>query len=175
MAYGRKTYRRRNYRRKQLSTRTIFSKTSAKSQAKQIYALRKRVNALARINAPELKVKDTSPVSFTLNSGAWSDSYKAWTLQWPEMGTEDFQRTGSAFRVKNLMIRLNLEYYNNSATGYHASESSGTPVRVIVVRTVGPVPYNFETSLDNLLEHSGYGGTDYSARAISPFKRSLTE
>lgn len=175
MAYGRRTFRRRVRRGRQLSTRRIFSKTSAKSQAKQIYALRKRVSALARTTRPELKVKDSSISSFDLHNAAWADSYKSYILQWPGQGDGVDQRTGTAFRVKNLMIRLNLEYYNDSDTGYHAGESAGTPVRIIVIRTVGPVLSNFDTSLDTLLQHSGYSGGDYTARSISPFKRSVTQ
>lgn len=169
--------RRRRYsrRRKTLSKANVYSKTGARSQARQIYALKRRVSTLSRITRPELKIKDSSIQSFTLHNAAWTDSYKAYTLQWPAQGTGNNERTGSAFRVKSLMIRLNLEYYNDSSTGYHAGESAGTPVRLIVIRTVGPVQYNFETSLDNILVHSGYSGGDYSARSISPFKRSVTQ
>jgi len=34
---------------------------------------------------------------------------------------------------------------------------------------------NFETSLDSLLSFSGYSGGDYTARSISPFRRSVTQ
>lgn len=168
-------YSRRYSRRKSLSKSRIFSKTGARSQARQIYALKRRVTTLARATRPEIKVKDSSIASFDLHNAAWTDSYKSYILQWPAQGDAVDQRTGTAFRVKNLMIRLNLEYYNDSATGYHAGESAGTPVRIIVIRTVGPVQYNFDTSLDTLLQHSGYSGGDYTARSISPFKRSVTQ
>lgn len=171
-------YRRRGsrrYKRKTLTKSNIYSKTSARSQSRQIYALKRRVSALSRINRPEIKIRDGTVQTFTMSSGTWTDSYKSYLLPWPSQGTQDDQRTGSAFRIKNLMIRINMEYYNNSATGYHTSESAGTPVRIIVIRTVGPVAASFDTSLDNLLEHSGYGGSDYTARAISPFKRAVTQ
>lgn len=173
-----RTFRRngtRRYKRKTLSKSAVYSRTSARSQARQIYALKRRVSALTRINRPEIKVKDANPTTFVMNNAAWTDSYKSFILQWPEQGTGDNQRTGSAFRVKNLMIRLNLEYYNDSTTGYHPGESAGTPVRIIVIQTVGPVQYNFETSLDNILQHSGYSGGNYTARSVSPFKRSLSQ
>lgn len=173
MAFSRR--RRYSRRKKTLSKANVYSKTGAKSQARQIYALKRRVNAISRINRPELKLKDSSIASFDLYNAAWTNSYISYTLQWPAQGTEVNQRTGTSFRIKRLMIRLNLEYYNNSETGYHAGESAGTPVRIIVIRTVGPVQYNFETSLDNLLQHSGYSGGDYTARSISPFKRSVTQ
>lgn len=137
--------------------------------------MKKRVSRLSRVTRPEIKVKDADPTSFNLHNAAWTDSYASYTLQWPSQGAADNQRTGSAFRIKRLMIRFNLEYYNDSPTGYHSGESSGTPVRIIVVRTVGPVQSNFTTSLDNLLEHSGYSGGNYTARSISPFKRSVTQ
>ena len=175
---GRRFYRpRRSYRRRnsKLSTRKIFSRTGAKSQAKQIYALRRRVTTLSRRVKPELKVKDSSITSFDLHNAAWTNSYQAYTLQWPAQGDAVDQRVGTEFKVKNIMIRLNLEYYNNSETGYYANNSAGTPVRIIVIKTVGPVLTNFETSLDTILQHSGYSGGDYTARSISPFKRSVTQ
>lgn len=165
----------RRYKRKTLTKTNVYSRTSAKSQARQIYALKRRVSTLSRVTRPELKVKDNSPETFDLHNAAWTNSYVSYTLQWPANGSEVNQRTGAAFRIKSLQINLNLEYYNNSETGYHAGESAGTPVRIIVIRTVGPVTGSFTTSLDTLLEHSGYSNENYTARSVSPFKRGVTQ
>lgn len=173
-----RTFRRngtRRYKRKTLSKSAVYSRTSARSQARQIYALKRRVSSLSRSVRPELKIKDFSPETFDLHNAAWTNSYQSYTLQWPSQGDEPTERVGAAFRIKALQIRLNLEYYNDSTTGYHAGESAGTPVRIIVIRTVGPVTASFTTSLDTLLQHSGYSNADYTARSISPFKRAVTE
>ena len=57
MAYGRR-YRKRYYRRRRtLSNYNIAVKTSAKAQARQIYAMKRRINYIQRLTKPEIRVK----------------------------------------------------------------------------------------------------------------------
>lgn len=54
MAYKKKYYRKRQYK-KNLSKSNIFGKKTAKSQAKQIYALNKKINYIRKTTSPETK------------------------------------------------------------------------------------------------------------------------
>lgn len=177
-----RVYRRRIYRRRRgsrtLSTRNIYSRTSAKSQAKQIAALRRRVTRVTRAMRPEIKVFSGSDSTFDFNmsSGALSGT-PAWIqhrVPLPATGSGEGQRIGDKIFVKDLWINVNLEYYNTSTTGYHDSESSGSPIRFILLRTVGPVQTTFTYDIDNLLMYSGNTGGNYSMRSISPFKSGVT-
>lgn len=73
-----RTFRRngtRRYKRKTLSKSAVYSRTSARSQARQIYALKRRVSSLSRSVRPELKIKDNDPETFDLHNAAWANSY----------------------------------------------------------------------------------------------------
>lgn len=177
---GRNFYRsRRSYRKRRsaLSTKRIYSKTSAKSQANQIYALRKRVTALNKRFRPEIKTLENwgGPTSQTLTSGTLSDSYFRTYFQWPAVGASEGGRVGDKIRVKSLQWNLQMEYYNNSATGYHDSESAGTPVRVIVVRTREQIDPSYAPALTDILKYGDYSGDYYTARATSPYVHGIND
>lgn len=62
--------RRRTARRKTLSNYKIATRTSARSQAKQIYALKKRINYIQRRTKPEIMIarKTASPITVETSS-----------------------------------------------------------------------------------------------------------
>ena len=66
MAY----FRKRNYRyrvaKKPLSNYNIATKTGRKSQAKQIYYLKKRINKIQRLTKPEIVTIQRNSTSFDL-------------------------------------------------------------------------------------------------------------
>lgn len=178
--YSNRRYKRRSYRRssrKTLSTRNIYNRKSSTAQANQIYALRKSITSINRRFRPEIKTIHNwgQASSKTLTSGSLSDSYFGTYFQWPAVGTGDDQRIGDKIRVKNIQWNLQFEYYNNSTTGYHISESAGTPVRIIIIRTKEQVnPANAPT-LGDILSYSGYTGDNYTARATSPFVHGIND
>lgn len=71
--YSKKRSYRRRYKRSRLSKSKIFSKTSAKSQASQIYALKKKINYVYRNTKPDIDtvtgpVAPSASITFTNNS-----------------------------------------------------------------------------------------------------------
>lgn len=175
--YRKRYSRKRSAARKSLSTAKIFGKTSAKSQARQIYALRKAVSSLNRRFRPEIKTLENwgGPTSQTLTSGTLSDSYFRTYFQWPAVGSNEGARVGDKIRLKSLQFGVQMEYYNNSATGYHDSESAGTPVRVIVVRTREQLDPSYPPALSDILKYGDYSGDYYTARATSPYVHGIND
>lgn len=175
MVYGRKSYRRRSYRRSALSTRKIYSRTSAKSQANQIYALRKRISKINRRLRPEVYTNAAQSVeSKTFSNATGGDSYWATHYTWPANGTSDSDKRGDKIWVKNMQLNFTFEYYNSSDSGFHNSESSGCPVRVIVLKTKQPSGYT-PPALNDILVYSSYGGSEYTQRAVSPYVHGITD
>lgn len=175
MAYRRKSYRRRGYRRSALSTRRIFSRTSAKSQANQIYALRKTVSKINRRLRPEVytnSIQSLQTKSFT--NSTLSDSYWSYHYQWPANGTGDDAKRGDKIWCKSMQLNFTFEYYNSSDTAYHNSESSGCPIRIIVLKTKQPADYH-PPPLDDILVYSGYTLPEYTQRAVSPYTHGITD
>ncbi len=171
-----KRYKRRSYRRnKALSTARIFSKTSAKSQAKQIYALKKSVNGLKRRFRPEIYTHHINIDTKTFTNGSLADSYYSNNYAWPSAGTGDENKRGDKIFVKNMQLNFTFEYYNNSNTGYHDSESSGCPVRIIVIKTKQPCLISDKPALDDILLYSSYSGIEYTQRAVSPYVHGITD
>lgn len=66
MAYKKRSYR-KTYRKRKLSNYNIATKTSAKAQSKQIYALKKRINYIQRLTKPEIVIqqREATPRNIT--------------------------------------------------------------------------------------------------------------
>lgn len=179
MAYGRKSnyrrYRRGGYKRSALSTRKIFSRTSAKAQANQIYALRKSVSRIKRHLRPEVYTNSIQTVQTkSFSNSAIGDSYWSYHYSWPSNGTGDDAKRGDKIWCKSMQLNFTFEYYNSSDTGYHNSESSGCPVRIIVLKTKQPADYH-PPDLSAILVYSNYLGAEYTQRAVSPYVHGITD
>lgn len=170
--YKRRYNSKKRYNRK-LSARNIFLNKGAKSQAKQIYALKKRVNYISRQNRPETKVFQGSSASYSFDSQTILNTYKMFFFDGPAVGTGDNNRTGNFVRSKSLSLCLTGEYYNSSDTGYHNSESSGSPMRVIILQR--KKPDNTSPNVDTILSISGGSGADYTQQAICPLSTGITD
>jgi len=176
MAYGYKRYRRyRKSRSNRLSTRRIFGKTSAKAQASQINSLRKRINYVSRQCRPEIKVLNGSVISRTFDSQTIFNTY--WPIPGPnlELGSADNQRIGDKINIKNVQFTFTAEYYNNSETGYHGSESAGTTMRIIIGQYKTPRAYTAYPSISDVLSQSSNTGATYTHQAVIPLKNGITE
>lgn len=176
MAYGYKRYRRyRKSRSNRLSTRRVFSKTSAKAQASQINTLRKRINYVSRQCRPETKVLNGAVLSKTFDSQTLLNTY--WAIPGPlvNLGSEDNQRIGDKINIKNVQFTFTAEYYNNSQTGYHGSESAGTTMRIIIGQFKTPRSYDVVPSISDVLSQSSNTGAVYTHQAVIPLKNGITE
>lgn len=70
--FKRKYYRKRGKTSGSLKKSAIFSRRSAKSQAKQIYRLNKKVNYVSRINRPDIEVLSNNIIKETSYGGTTS-------------------------------------------------------------------------------------------------------
>lgn len=162
---NRRSYKRRYNR---LSTRRIFGRTSAKSQASQIATLRNRVSKVYKACRPEIKVRYNNATTFTFDSQTLLNTYKSWFITMPSLGSSDNQRIGDKIYVKNIQLNFTFEYYNSSTTGYHNSESAGTTMRIIVGK-YKEIKDNVP-SIEGVLQESSNTGAAYTNQAVVPLK-----
>lgn len=184
MAYGRKrsTYRRKGRRgNRTLSTRRIFNNKGAKAQAKQIYALRRSVNRVARMCKPEVKLSRS--VTFNdiigLNNiyvGATVSSSKVYDCPVPPVGENDYQRIGNSIKLLPMKINFSSQYKKiiNSVTTPIATKLLDTSggVRMIVLQSKAALT-NPPTATD-ILEYTPTGLNDSVGILNSPFRRGIT-
>lgn len=173
--YSNRLYKRRNYRRtrKTLSTKNIYNRKSATAQANQIYALKRSISKINRKMRPEIYTHNLPSVySKTFSNGVLADSYWSGYYAWPAPGSGDSDRRGDKIYVKNMSLNFTFEYYNNSSTGYHDSESSGTQIRLILFQVKEPVSTNPQPS--DILANWGTTGSDYDCLPITGFKTGVT-
>lgn len=174
MTYNRK-YRKgyRASRGRKLATRRIFNATSAKAQAAQIYALKKRLSYVAKQNRPEMKVYGGDVGSYSFSSSDVTNTYKLFYFDGPSLGTGDNNRVGNFVRSKSLQLCLTGEYYNTSDTGYHNSESAGSPIRVIILQRKRAD--NTAVSPSTILSITSGSGASYTQQAICPLATGISD
>lgn len=124
-----RTTRRRIYKRKRstLSNFKIATRTSAKAQSRQIYALKKRVNRIYRMNKPEVRLQERVATGVTLSSTdpgvvtfpTYSGSSSTGII--PFLGTRTLVEQGNApvnnfARLRSFNLYGNLEYATLTTT-----------------------------------------------------------
>ena len=142
-------YRRRRYnrRRKTLSNYNIATRTNARSQARQIYAIKRRINYLQRLTRPETQISQrlavassasTTPIlSFSSSARGVSPVY--WSLPGvsdpklfidPRLNASTGTYEGDRFyRVNSFSMFGNLQYTSPSTT------VKPFTLRVVIVQT----------------------------------------
>lgn len=174
-SFGPRRFRRPiRYRRRTLSSRNVFLNTGAKSQAKQIAALNRKVHKIARASKPEKKVITESPQQATFSSRAGGDVHLVFTV--PEI----INGSGDKYRIGDKIFRrdtwnMSFEYYNNSSTGYHESESSGVQVRIICGQWRTPHNNLNTPTVDQVIDHYDTSGSGYTTAAVAPLLNGITE
>lgn len=174
--YGKRKYpKSRKYtgRRRTLSTRNIYSNKGSRSQASQIAALNRKISRVSRISRPEIKYIYTNPVSATFTSDLGSNVYKRALVTLPTNGTTNFHRIGDVIKPISLQLYNYSEYYNNSTTGYHPSESSGGVLRFIVVQYKSVT--DEEPTPDDILQGYAATGNNYTLGGILPLANNITQ
>ena len=173
----RRTYRkysRESRNRKTLSNKRIYSRTSAQSQASQIALLRNRIDRVYKACRPEIKTIVTGAETVSYTSESLSSYYRFYPMTSPTLGTGDKDRIGNAVKVLNGVLYLSLEYFNNSPTGYHNTESSGAQIRVVIGQFHTAQSPSGIPPIDSLFEYPSNTGANYTQLAISPFKEGIT-
>nr|QRV62012.1 putative capsid protein [ssDNA virus sp.] len=177
MAYGRYR-RRRSYRRRRrsLSNRNVFVKTSAKAQARQIAALRNRINSVYRRTKPEIKNVVGSSISTTFSSDVITKIWLTGILPRPTPNSgSDHGIIGNYCKVLSLQLNGSFEYYNTSQTGYHNSESSGCQMRIIILQRKTPEDIATSYDLGDFIPNASNTGAEYSTMAVKPLQTGITE
>lgn len=167
-------YNRRSNRR--LSNRRIFGRTSAKSQATQIAALRNRINTVYKRTRPEVKNVVAPAINMSFSSGALSSIWFTGIFPKPDVGNaSDVGSIGNY--VRNLGCQLNtvFEYYNNSVSGYHDSESSGCQLRFIILQRKSTELYTTSYDLNEFLPNPSNTGAEYTTLCVKPLRTGITE
>lgn len=156
-------YRRRKFTRKPLKKSNIFSKKSAKSQAKQIYALNKKVNKIQRLTKPELYIYENGESSAVTGhyQPYHGTTYQGCNLQYGILNeimkndTMPFSISGGLARIQSL--KLIISFVRNAAAVDHLDtigrvtilkqkKSVGGSVRIhntnsYLIQTLNPVVY----------------------------------
>lgn len=182
MAYGnrRTSYRRKGRRSaRTLSTRRIFSNKSARSQAKQINALKRRVNRVYSRTKPEVKVsEDYGYTSLQLLPYQYTSHPFAFTL--PVEGTADNNRIGSAVNVVSHTLFLSAKYSISTRSAqvpvYNQTlGASGAAMRIIAVQS--KVPRNDVPVIGSLMHspiNTSNVGIESMANMKIPFEVGIT-
>lgn len=167
MPYKKRYYRKRYNKKRTLSTKNIYANRSAKSQAYQIAALKRRVNYVSRQCKPEIKIMTSAAVSDTFSSNT---AYGKYRILYPSAGTGEDQRVGNSWNVKNCSFRvwINKNYSQPTGTTYI---DSGTTYRVIIAQTIAPT--NPSANIPDLTDFL-VSATNNGEAIISPFKDGIS-
>lgn len=167
MPYRKRYYKRRYNKKRTLSTRNIYANRSAKSQAYQIAALKRRVNYVSRQCKPEVKIMTSSPVSDTFTS--WTE-YGKYKVIYPTQGTGEDQRIGNSWNVRNCSFRVFINKNYSLSTGQTYLDN-GTTYRVIIVQTIAPADPT--ANIPDITDFLESASNNYQA-IVSPFKDGIT-
>lgn len=135
-------YHRKKYTRKRstLSNYKIATRTSAKAQSRQIYALKKRMNTIYRMTKPEIRIQQRNSPAYTLNANTvagvtflTTGSTNSFDIV-PRLGTVSSSVINSNpinnfARLRGFNLYGHLEYSTLSATAQPIT------VRLVIVQT----------------------------------------
>lgn len=151
MVYAKRKFNRyrKNFRNnRSLTTRRIFNNKSAKSQAKQIYALRKSINYVKKQCRPEVKVVETNidVQEFTATTSGeepnlFNNMWRRFEVPLPTYGDFDSQKTGNLITILPFTWFINAQYgrKTNTSNGipYYnlVNEGTGACMRLVIVQS----------------------------------------
>lgn len=152
MAWKRRYYKRRYYKKKTLTRGNIFKNKNAKSQAKQIYAINKKINYIEKKTRPETIVQECVFLNqlFTTDGQLGSYALAEWHNRYfiyEDKLFKDVQDGGCGYNMNGSMLRP----YNITISGLfenknHTAEVAGNVydsipmtgyIRFIVCRLYG--------------------------------------
>lgn len=139
----RKRYNRRRNAKKSLSNYNIATKTGAKSQAKQIYYLKKRVNRIQRMNKPEIITIQRSGQQISLRSGQGffgfvvNSNGEGTSGITPVLGPQESNIIGqtTAYPPNNFARLHSFSLYGNMRFNVGYTEQAPVTLRVVIIQT----------------------------------------
>lgn len=162
----RRYYRGKKYfRRRTLSTRSIYNKRSSKSQANQIYALNKKVNAIARANRPDTHIKITGPISQEFTNSSLATVHKSFTT--------GLMPDGNYCRLLDFSIAGTFEYGDNKESFPGIEVPRAGTIRLVIWQSLSSKASSTIQSMDNLIDISS-SGANYELNTMRPFKQGVT-
>lgn len=178
MGYYRKRYYRRRNAKKSLSNYNIATKTGAKSQAKQIYFLKKRINKIQRLNKPEIIIiqRNSGPLDLvsTQVCAPWivTDNGQQLFEIGPNLGPITPNYVGQiTAAVPNNFARLHsFKLYGNMQYTSVSNTSVPVNVRIVIVQTRNSRPTDVEP---NDVFTSDYKGVDNFSAVFGPLQTGL--
>lgn len=182
MAYGnrRSSYRRKGRRSSRtLSTRRIFNNKSARAQAAQINALKRRINRVYRAAKPEVKVVETLRTERMLLPNM-DDNVIAFDFVRPSVGTADDQRVGSVVHMLQPTLFISGKYdsptRSNPAPIYNSQLlRNGAAIRIIAIQS--KFALNIPPTINEILHSNistSFQGVDNIANLRIPFEVGIT-
>lgn len=163
--YTRTGYKRYRRRRSALTTRNITARTSARSQSRQIMALRNRVTNVERNCRPETQLH-TITSGATFSNSTFAATYQQWLLT-----VAGNSITGQWLHSKGLSLRGIVEYSDNYQNVVAADHQRTCTFRVIVFAKLSSG--NSDVPVANIVDLSNTGN-GYELNAVRPLKKGLT-
>lgn len=189
MVYARKNRMRKTLRNNRtLSTRRIFNNKGAKAQAKQIWALRKRINRVYNRTKPEYKLlrvesQNRSFGAQLLNGPAFLQNHFISSVNVPQPGTGDNQRIGNKLNLFPMNFFMNVRYTENNEIINNVYpyiqqplNSNGMMLRFVAIQAIAAdsvAPTMNDIFQDNLTSE-GALSPDLMMMMTMPFKNGIT-
>lgn len=173
--YNRRRYR-KNYRKRgsnTLSKYNIYMNKSARSQAKQISTLNRKINRIARRDKPEIKIYTEQAKTFVLASATedQENTYLVVRQSLPVQGVSDGQYIGDKLKMLNFCVSFNAEYVTTYPSAMYAS------LRLIVLqRKVLDSTTEASPKIKDILEYNVYQQADQELLQVSsPFEKGFSK
>lgn len=165
MAYRRYRRGKKYFRRRTLSTRSIYNKRNSKSQANQIYALNKKVNAIARANRPDTYLMTNGPISQQFTNETLASVSKSYGSGLTPHGTY--------CRLLDFTITGTFEYADNKEAYPGVDVPRAGTIRLVIWQSLTSKASASVQQIGNLIELAGTGA-GYELNTTRPFKPGIT-
>lgn len=158
---ARRYLRKKYYRRRTLSTRSIYNKRSAKSQANQIYSLNKKVNAIARANRPDIHLLVSDPVTQEFTNSSLATIHKSFS--------SGLTPTGNYARLLSFKISGTFEYGDNKEAFPGIEVPRAGTIRLVIWQSLASKSSANVQNMTDLIDVSSTGA-GYELNTMRPFK-----
>nr|QRV62019.1 putative capsid [ssDNA virus sp.] len=158
---ARRYFRRKYYKRRTLSTRNIYSKRNAKSQANQIYTLNKKVNAIARANRPDTHILTNGPISQEFTNSSLATIHKSYS--------SGLTPNGNYCRLLSFKISGTFEYGDNKESFPGIEVPRAGTIRLVIWQSLASKSSGNVQNMTDLIDVSN-SGASYELNTMRPFK-----